>query len=444
MEILFSFYLLVLINCTSRKRDQLNDSYDCLGPQKKPKINSTIDSDDLKDILGENPEPQSIASNVHSDVYDSMNSQFLPKSIIFTDFQRSDAIQKAVDLYSDIMRCSLFCTCELFCSLMEEKVSQQTLHMIYRPVLTTRILKSYRDDLETIENLTSRLCYRDVFQNRSEKYTIDTENDCEMSDENDDLNFNSDDDASPFLFTETIFNERFAEIFLDTPKPLRRLLTLRMKLLNTFGLCDDVGIHFDNILDPTVTESDRETYDICIRSITNAFALCSAEIIYGFLQVLENKTSEIKQKLAEINSKKHTNESDTNTIANQSIIDALFDVNNLMAHGSTRLKWAEAIISELERVKPFLTNNGLYKETKSTTFTDYNETDLSIELVVLVEKLTKKLKHTDTDTIYSCYLNENEFNEESQIVFKECETKLAQILTQIVTYTLNYYENQNF
>lgn len=429
MKVLLHFYLFVCINCTTRKIDQLNDSNDCKNPQKRQKIDSTPTRDELEDLLMEVTGHQSTQETVQSTASGSMAEQFDQKSKVGDESQRAQAIQNAVDLYTDIMRCSLFCTRELISRLMEEKVSQETLHMIYRPVLTKKILGRLHSQLIKIERRLSILHYSHEIVNESSENEEDILkcNENAESDENEHvLDYSPDDDEKPTkIFKEQSFNEHLKKIFFATPKPLRRLYTLRFELLNAFGLSDTSSLYLDEILPDSNTEADSKIIGNCLVSASSVFPHCFDAFLNNFLLVLESKATKLNQKMEEFNQKVQ-NKSDTkNTeVYDPSMVTILLDSENLMAHGRNRLEWANPIISEFKRLIQPQMMNGLFWKTTFSNPSEKKYIDMRIELKDLIEKLTKSIRSTVTDTIFTTYLNENAFSSDNQDIFKKCQLKL--------------------
>lgn len=300
--------------------------------------------------------------------------------------QRARSVQNAVNLYTDILRCSLFSYRELIYRIMFSGKNVNP-DEITRSDLEKSLLRYFEAKLTKIEHFLKR---SEAKKRKRFK---------EM----------------PFLSNNFGLKFYFESVFSKTPDPLKISLSFQIVILKAVGMTDDAGWLIDEILRSLGLPERTPRFRELVISAMGELDRCFTPILSTFLSNFREKTIQATR-----------NKGDPSTP---------FDVDNLMACGSDRFDWAKNLIEEFSKVKEESSKN--YSRADGPVLKEVRE-----ELLDLLDYLARYMKNSCSNSLFETYLNENNLNEENQQIFKECQKILTLIFTKIVNHTLNYYEKE--
>lgn len=412
------FHLLLFQICV---RTSLQDSDKCeygpSSPKRRRESSQSTASENkfdskLEDLLESETELESGSSEMENIC---IGGNISVKS--YNESQKELAIQNAIDLFSDIMRCSLFCFKELIAqTLTDDKVLLETSKSIYQPVLERKILSFYLEELSQL--LQSPLLY-----DLESKYVGVIKKEI-------------------LIFEHNHLKNQFADLYLQTPKLLRNIFPLQFKLLEIFGITEHPERFIEKILTGSIMNGDILIYRNLLKTVSSLLSGCFTNYLSLILIDLRKKSKKV--------------------IENKNEAITPFDVTNLMAHGADRIEWVHPLSWTLSRLSKEHAvdcdkrgevskndsagekdgeDNSLSKE--STRDNSEVNKEMTHKIIRLVEQILKHSKSARPDLLFQIYLNEKHMNRVNQQIFSECQRKLHQILTKMVNHSLNYYQNKN-
>lgn len=317
--------------------------------------------------------------------YDGVLAQIGVKS--YDETQRKIIVNNATDLYTDIMKCSLFCYRELISQiLVEDRISAQLLDSIRVKNLEKRILKLFYRKLSDIEKHLNCFLYSN----------------------------SSLDEQIPNVHSSINVKCAMDCLVLKTPVPLRRALHFQFGLLSAFGLRDIWAWDLHEILSDFMEEGDKQpVYDLMYSCATIIDDFCESFSL-KFINNLVNKLKQVEQKQQPFTP---------------------FDRSNLMERGPDRLELAKVLLSYVSE-----SANLREKHIQDSNLPATAETREKI--INMLEKCAKFIQESSPESIYEIFLDENLLYEDNLQIFKYCQSKIRLILVNIVNYSLYLFQKE--
>lgn len=306
----------------------------------------------------------------------------------YSEEQKGVVTQNAVDLYTDMMRCSLYCYRELILRIIANgDLLKEDAIFIHPHTLESDILKIFQSKLTKIEQKLHSL-------NADHKGSI---LEC------------------PFFTNNKKSRIEFEKLFKTTPEPLKIVLILQLDLLKTFGLTDQCACFVDEIVKSPDLQLDGKLCEFLVFSAVKHLNQHFRPFINDWIENIK-----IKQKQATSNSEGPFTP---------------FDVKNLMAHGADRFHWADKLIESASEDS----NLGYLGETLPNSL----EEQVERKMVNLIRELSEFMSMYYHNMIFNVFMDEKNLTNENREIFEDCESKLKNILGEMINQTLNHYEECN-
>lgn len=302
--------------------------------------------------------------------------------------QRELLVQNATDLYTDMMRCALFCSKELIYKIMsEDTISTDLQDRIRHPHLEKIILKYFPKKLSEVERELHILRVKHTYH----------------------------DSNLPFIMSSAYATDEVLTIFSKLPDTLKRIFYFQRGLFEVFGITDTFEWFFHFTIKGLIPNSDLKLLNCLGYSCTKLLNDLSTPFILKYMKNLGVKGEEAEQKQSPFTP---------------------FDVSNLLAHGNDRLEWAEELISTFAQAEA-------YRVTPEKSWS------LTADVEAVKDKIVNLLKdgahfaqNNSAETIFATYLDEKNMCQENLQIFEDCQKKIHNICSQMINQALNYYEGE--